>query len=98
MMRTMTGIDIPVSAPRHRQRATPTFGLMLAIFLGLSSFVVTLEMTRIECQDVYLADDVGRVLLGDDGQWLQPDENKQCRLAGNLWIAVPAWVPAIISR
>lgn len=67
------------------------------MFLGLLSLAATLGMTRVECQDVYLTDDFGRVLLGD-GQALQPDENKQCRLAGNLWIALPAWVPAIISR
>jgi len=96
-MRIMTTIDLPVSAlnPRYRRAL---IGLLLAMFVGSLSLAAVREM-RVECPDVYLTDDFGRILLSDDGQRLQPDQNKQCRLNdGDVWVPLPAWAQAIIAR
>jgi len=92
----MTAIDLPVSTlhPRHRRAL---IGLLLAMFLGLLSLAAVREM-RVECRDVYLTDDFGRTLLSDDGQRLQPDQNRQCRLNDGAWVPLPAWAQAIIAR
>ena len=92
----MTTIDLPLSTPHPRyQRAL--IGLLLAMFLGLLSLAAVQAM-RVDCRDVYLTDDFGRILLSDGGQRLQPDQNKQCRLNDNAWIPLPAWAQAIVAR